>query len=92
MGRSKERTSRAKNWLVHDHQEGGELGCTFRNREIIHVAEKWWTRRERAGGVKGETMCELFGHRKKMNYTLRGMGRLLPRGVTSSDSLQLLWS
>lgn len=46
------------------------------------MAEKWWTGRERAGGVKGETMCELFGYRKKMNYTLRGMGRLLSRVLT----------
>ena len=38
-----------------EHREGGELGCTFRSREIIPVAGKWWTGREGAGGVRGET-------------------------------------
>ena len=52
-----------------EHREGGELGCTFRRREIIPVAGKWWTGREGQMGLEGR-LCESFGHRKKMNYTL----------------------
>ena len=54
MWRSKERTFQTKDWLVPDHWEGSELGCTFRSREIIPVVGKLGGRG--LGGVRGETV------------------------------------
>lgn len=62
--------SRQRTWLVPEHREGGELSGAHLGGE----RQSLWLENGGLGG-RGQVglegrLCESFGHRKKMNYTL----------------------